>query len=153
MAMLRYLYDLPYTTDDAHWEDDGSMLLHAKVYTVAEKYELEGLKSMVYDQLCYLIHFTDDRPDLIPTIREIITGTPESDRLARKLILNHCTLRLSELSKSQDFMALLKDRGELGAAIITEQVRGSEIVALKKSQRRKKSASDTDWGQSFTQDS
>lgn len=138
MAMLRYLYDLPYTTDDTHWEDDGSMLLHAKVYTVAEKYELEGLKSMVYDQLGYLIRFEDDRPDLIPSIREIITGTPESDRLARKLMLNHCTLRLSELSKSQDFMALLKDVGELGAGIITEQVRTSEIVEFNKSQRRKK---------------
>jgi hypothetical protein len=122
--MLRFLYGLPYEADEAHWHDGKTMLPHAKVYVVAEKYESENLKAQVHKNMVKLIQFSGDKPDLIETVREIITQTPDTDTMARKLLIDHCVEFLSELSQDADFVALLEEHGALGAAVITSQQAG-----------------------------
>ena len=121
LAMLRFLYGLPYEADETHWHDGKTMLPHAQVYTVAEKYELENLKVQVHKNMVKLIQFSGDKPDLIETIREIIYQTPDTDTMARKLLIDHCVQFLSVLSKHEGFVALLEECGALGAAVITSQ--------------------------------
>jgi len=119
--MLRFLYGLPYPADDAHWHDDKTMLPHAQVYTVAEKYEVKNLKLQVHKNLTRLIQFSGDKPDLIESLREIITQTPDTDTMARTLLVDHCVNCLSQLSLQANFIALLEDCGTLDAALITSQ--------------------------------
>jgi hypothetical protein len=97
------------------------MLPHAKVYAVAEKYEVESLKSQVHKNMFKLIQFSGDKPDLIETVREIITRSPDTDNMARKLLIDHCVQFLSGLSQKADFVALLEEFGSLVAAVITSQ--------------------------------
>ena len=122
--MLRFLYGLPYEADEAHWHDGKTMLLHAEVYTMAEKYEVENLKAEVHKIMAKLIQFSGDKPDLIETIREIIAYTSEDDNMARKLLIDHCVEFLPVLSQREDFVALLEECGALGAAVITSQQAG-----------------------------
>lgn len=68
-----------------------------------------------------LIQTSGDKPDLIETIREIIYQTPDTDTMARKLLIDHCVQFLSKLSQHADFLALLEECGALGAAVITSQ--------------------------------
>lgn len=119
--MLRFLYDLPYEADEAHWHDGKTMLPHAEVYTVAEKYELESLKAQVHENMVKLIQFSGDKPGLIETIREIIDRTPDTDTMARKLLIDHCVQFLSELSQQEGFIALLEESVALGSAVIASQ--------------------------------
>jgi hypothetical protein len=121
LAILRFLYGLPYEAEEAHWHDGKTMLPHAKVYTLAEKYELENLKAQVHRNMAKLIQFSGDKPDLIETVREIITKSPDTDTMARKLLIDHCVEFLSGLSQNADFVALLEECGALGAAVITSQ--------------------------------
>jgi hypothetical protein len=123
--MLRFLYGLPYPADEVHWHDGKTILPHAQVYTVAEKYEMENLKVQVHQNMIKLIQFNGDKPDLIDTIREIITQTPETDTMARKLLVDHCVEHLSYLSRQADFVTLLEECGSLGAAVITTQQAGN----------------------------
>lgn len=119
--MLRFLYDLPYEADETHWHDGKTMLPHAEVYTVAEKYELESLKAEVHKNMVKLIQFSGNKPDLIETIREIIDRTPDTDTMVRKLLIDHCVQFLSGLIQQEGFVALLEENAALGAAVIASQ--------------------------------
>jgi len=119
--MLRFLYGLPYPADDTHWHDGKTMLPHAQVYTVAEKYEVENLKLQVHKNLTRLIQCSGDKPDLIENLREITIQTPDTDTMARTLLVDHCVNCLSQLSLQANFIALLEDCGTLDAALITSQ--------------------------------
>lgn len=119
--MLRFIYGLPYESDGALWHDGKTMLPHAQVYAVAEKYELENLKSLVHKNMFDIIQSGGDKPDLIETIREIINKTPESDTKARTLMVNICVDRLAQLSLQPEFITLLEESGKLGAAVIATQ--------------------------------
>lgn len=119
--MLRFLYDLSHEADEAHWHDGKTMLPHAEVYTVAEKYGLESLKAQVHENMVKLIQFSGDKLDLIETIREIIDRTPDTDTMARKLLIDHCVQFLSELSQQEGFIALLEESVALGSAVIASQ--------------------------------
>ena len=121
LAMLRFLYDLPYEADETHWHDGKTMLPHAEVYTVAEKYELEHLKAEVHKNMVKLIQFSGDKPDLIETIREIIDRTPDTDTMARKLLIDHCVQALPELIQKEGFVVLLEENTALGATVIASQ--------------------------------
>jgi len=106
--MLRFLYGLPYEADEAHWHDGKTMLPHAKVYIVAEKYGLENLKAQIHKNMVKLIQFSGDKPDLIETVREIVTQTLDTNTMARKLLIDHCVEFLSELSQNADFESSLR---------------------------------------------
>jgi hypothetical protein len=124
LAMIRFLYGLPYEADEPHWHDDKTMLPHAQVYTVAEKYELENLKVQVHKNMVKLIRVSGDKPDqtdLIETIRQIIETTPDTDTMARSLVIDHYVHWLPQLSQQSEFIALLEEHGKLGAAVITAQ--------------------------------
>jgi len=122
--MLRFLYGLPYEEDKAHWHDGKTILPHAEVYTVAEKYEIENLKAQVYKNMVNLISLAGDKPDLVDTLREIMTHTPDTDAMACKLLVDHCVAFLPVLSQHDNFVALLEECGALGAAVITSQQAG-----------------------------
>ena len=117
MALFRFLYGLPYGPDIAEHYDGKAMLQHANVYVVAEKYNVDNLKILVYDNTKRLLKYDGEKTDLYDSIETIINGTLESDTLARKLLIDHCVEYLRDLWKQEDFMALLGRVPDLGIAI------------------------------------
>lgn len=100
------------------------MLPHAQVYTVAEKYYLENLKVQVHKNMVKLTRFSGDKSDqtdLSETIHQTVETTPETDTMARSLVIDHCVHCLPQLSQQPEFVALQERYGKLGAAVITPQ--------------------------------
>jgi hypothetical protein len=119
--MLRFLYGLPYAEGMSTSYDGKALLQHAQVYGLAEKYGVENLKPLIYDNISALLQFGGDRTNLVETIETIIENTLDNNDMVRALLIDHCVEYLGELRQQKDFMDLLERVGDVGAAIIARQ--------------------------------
>jgi hypothetical protein len=120
--MLRFLYDLPYAEGISTTYDGKALLQHVQVYVLAEKYGVENLKPLIYDNISALLQFDGDKTDLVGTIQTIVENTLDNNDLVRALLIDHCIEYLGELGQQKDFVDLLERVGEVGAAIIASPV-------------------------------
>lgn len=118
MTMLRFIYGLVYTAEDEEDYNRKSLVHHALVYIVAEKYRLPSLRTAAHDALLSVLLGENAKEDLLEALRIIFIGTPHTDRGARPLLVKYCVSQLSSLTKRADFIVLLTDLAELGAAIL-----------------------------------
>lgn len=58
VALLRYLYDLPY--DEAFGDQRQLLQPYAEAYVVAEKYQAQGLNVVISEKLKHMIHSERD---------------------------------------------------------------------------------------------
>jgi hypothetical protein len=116
--MLRFLYDLPYAEGISESYDGKALLQHAQAYVVAEKYGVENLKPLIYDNMALLLEYGGEKTDLIATVETIVENTPDNKDMVRALLIDHCIEYLGELRKQSDFMDFLKRVGDVGAALI-----------------------------------
>lgn len=128
VALLRYIYGLPY---DECFGDQRKMLQpHAEAYVAAEKYQVQGLKFAISDNLKHMIHFEKDLrkewwdrenreiDEFIEALKIIVAGTPVHDNHARKVMVEVCVLNLRHLQAKPEFLSLLRESSDLGADII-----------------------------------
>lgn len=134
MALLHFLYDIPYQTD-ATKDWARALKSYAEVYVVAEKYQIGALKSDVFEKMQEII--TSDqyleteglRPDGVPerlknkidfidALRIIYAGTPTEDTQARKMMLEFLIQNINFLRKEVELLSLLRVCPDLGADII-----------------------------------
>jgi hypothetical protein len=126
VALLRYIYDLPY---DEIFGDRRTLLQpNAMVYVVAEKYQIEGLKLAVSRKMERLIQDAlgdstskSGTEDFLDALRIIVTGTHPSDQLARKVMVEGCILNLQHLQQQPAFTSLLRESADLGADILSHK--------------------------------
>jgi hypothetical protein len=131
MAVLRYLYGLPYAADLAEWHDGATLLPHVLVYTTAEKYQITGLKIESCATMSDIVgsyYGHDDRAlawrgssDHLDSLYQIHSGTPASDTEGRSLLVTYCVDRLQALSEDVAFMQLVADVPGLGAELIVHK--------------------------------
>lgn len=115
--MLRFIYGLPYTSEEGKRHDEGSLVPHALVYVVAEKYQMPQLKDAAHDALLSIFVRGPEPKDLVTALRIIFAGTLDTDDGARPLRVKYCVSQPSSLWKTNDFNMLLNDCAELGAAM------------------------------------
>lgn len=120
LAMLRFLYGLPYDEGISSAYDGKALLQHAQVYVVAEKYGVENMKPLIYDNISSLLEYGGDKTDLVEAVETIIENTPDTDDMVRTLLLDHCVEFLSELRERKDFMDLLSRVADVGASLIAK---------------------------------
>lgn len=118
--MLRFLYDLPYADGISASYDGKALLQHAEVYVVAEKYGVNNLKPLIYDDVSSLLEYNGEKTDLVDAIETIIENTPDNDNMVRTLLVGHCVEYLDELRQQKGFMDLLARVGDVGAALIAK---------------------------------
>jgi len=125
MALLRYLYGLPYEGDHAEWYDGLSLLPHALGYTVAEKYQIKEPQAAACAKMSDIICINKqnsmrllESSDLLDAIRTIIAGTPRSDEFGRELLVQHCVDEMRCFVKNENFMATVAELPELGAELL-----------------------------------
>jgi hypothetical protein len=125
LGLLRHLYDLPYNAsskpdDDKRWD---SLVSHAEVFVVAEKYQMQSLQDEICGRMGFWIDcaITEGRfskvDDFVKALREIVSRTSDNNR-ARSLMVRICAMNLRELQEVKAFISLLKEFGSLGADII-----------------------------------
>jgi hypothetical protein len=126
MALLRYLYGIPYPlidpeADDFHHFDEpcGSCLQdHALVLVVAEKYQITTLHMDTYKNMAKTIGLPNCSFDnFTVTLRTILTSTSK-DSLTRVIMMDACFAGLQEFRERKDFISLLVALPDLGIEII-----------------------------------
>jgi hypothetical protein len=126
VALLRYIYDLPY-------DDDFELRLkpYAMVYVVADKYQVNGLKLAVSDEMkriavclhpSQLSSLTLDEDvaisDFLDALRIVVTCTTTHDQLARRFMVEACIANLQAWHSEPALLSLLRESADLGAEII-----------------------------------
>lgn len=127
-GLLRYIYDLPYYSgsscdDDERW---NSLVPHAELYVVAEKYQIQGIQCEICSRLRNRIENSladgefPNVDDFIQALRKVVTQASDGN-LLRRLMVRICVMNLRELQLVPAFISLLQESGRLGADIIGHQ--------------------------------
>jgi hypothetical protein len=117
VALLRYIYDLPYdVSSELPWVRLEPL---AMIYVVADKTQVDGLKQAVSKRMkSYLEDHAFDEGDFINALKTIITGTTPHDIYVWKMMVNACVVNLRYLRGIAEFTSLLREHADLGADII-----------------------------------
>ncbi|KAI0425897.1 BTB/POZ protein [Xylaria sp. FL1042] len=114
-AMVHYFYHLDYNTPSTHAvkdddtiypstslfgkvaihqmethnvnDKDTDIVLHAKVYSLAEKYFINGLKKLALEKFKVAVKGKLVLDDFLEAAQEVYTSTPDSDRVLRNIVL------------------------------------------------------------------
>jgi hypothetical protein len=120
IKVLRHIYDLPYK--DAIGPNSYEVTLHslAMIYVTADKYQVEGLKKKVHREIQGHSNrkLLESPQDFLDALEVVITGTTPEDKHARKTMISACVEHIKDLQKSPDFLALMREHGDIGAEII-----------------------------------
>ena len=132
-ALLRFLYDLPYDAEaNSKWV--SSLLPHAQVYVVADKYQIGALKEAVADNMRKVItakSYTDksgylrycdsfkNSDDFFGALHIILEVTTASDVLARKVLTDFIIQNVDFFRKQNELLSLFKDYPELAVQLIS----------------------------------
>lgn len=124
MLVLRHLYGLE--SHVVETEDQHYLETQARVYAVADKYQVETLLVEVCKKLsdCLLPHQRGDTiniPDFLAASRIIFLGTPSDSSRGREIVVRTCVNLQRQLRNRPDVISLLSEAGALGAAIINHE--------------------------------
>lgn len=125
VGLLRHLYDLCYGAssqldDEKRWD---SLMPHAEVFVVAEKYQMECLQNEVCSNMRTRLEYSfqngqfSNLDDFLQALRNIVSHTSDNS-YARRLMVRTCVMHLRELQYVPAFISLLQEFGHLGADII-----------------------------------
>jgi hypothetical protein len=123
--MVHYLYNFDYSLPSSQKHrgglnklTQGPLVTHAKVYALAQKYLIRGLKGVALRKFKTAVGSTSpDDCDLIQAIQEVYTSTGEDDRGLRDIIVEkicHCSAWLDR----EDVQGALKGLGALTYDIV-----------------------------------
>lgn len=121
MALFRYIYDLPYefTDKDSEWQ------FLAKVYIVADKYEVEGLVRDVTRRMKLKFpsdgYLASSEEDFFAVVKLVFDNTVSQDAIGRTAMVDLCVCCIREFKELQEFQTLLSECDGLGAAIIAHE--------------------------------
>ncbi|KAI5927103.1 BTB/POZ protein [Camillea tinctor] len=107
-----------YSTDDYSTDETiippktSDILTHAKVYSLAEKYLIEGLKKLAFERFKTAIETNWDFQDFRDAIWEVYTSTVDADKGLRDIIVATLWKRPWMLGK-KEIQDLLKELGSL----------------------------------------
>lgn len=103
--------------------DLGSFLLvNAKVYFIADKYELKGLKGLACTKYQRVLLNTWNAPIFIESACHVLENTMETDQLLRDVIVQVASDHAKELLNRGEFVEMLKNHGDIAAGILRKVV-------------------------------
>lgn len=108
-AMLQFCYTTDYTYDTA---------LHAKVYAIAEKYNIKPLKDLARTKFETAADRDWDSPYFPTTIDFVYTSTPPNDRGLRDIVVKLSRDHLKSLLYRPGFESMMEDNGDFGKDLV-----------------------------------
>ncbi|KAF5020504.1 hypothetical protein F66182_7467 [Fusarium sp. NRRL 66182] len=111
------------------WEDNSNgdvshlpaLLSHARLYILADKYDVEDLRRLALRRLHALLHelvlFPQRISDIVALAQEIFTNTVEQDD-AREIIVKYFACFIEHIRDSPELVELLGKGGDFPAALI-----------------------------------
>lgn len=108
-AMLQFCYTIDYAYDTA---------LHAKVYAIAEKYNIKPLKDLARTKFEKAADRDWDSPYFPITTGFVYTSTPPDDRGLRDIVIKLSKDHLKSLLDRPEFESMMEDNGDFGKDLV-----------------------------------
>jgi len=118
-AMLNFLYHFDYQASTS------PMIFNAKVYGIADKYNIPTLKSKAIEKSRKSVETCWSMDDFPHAIREIYSSTPGNDRGLRDLVVKIACEHMETLSEQPEFRILLEEAYGFAADVVLFMARGS----------------------------
>lgn len=143
--MIDYLYTLDYddrpsssmVAEEAKQQQQAratdqapSLLINAKVYIIADKYELEALKWFACSKYKKVLWNTWNTPFFPESACHVLENTMETDRLLRDVIVRVASEHAKDLLDRDEFVEMLRNHGDIAADILRKVVKGCDQPAL-----------------------
>lgn len=87
--------------------DESHLLLHTRVYALAEKFDIPGLKDLAKSKFEMAMACYYDSPDFAEAIEEVYCSTIDSDRGLRDIVLQAFRSH-PQLASTQDVFSVIK---------------------------------------------
>jgi BTB/POZ domain len=136
-CMLQYFYLLDYDLSQPIESDniDGThpappliLVLHAQIYTVAEKYMVDGLKALAMEKFTQATANHWDANDFLEAAREAYTSTIDSDKGLRDIIVKVFYTHQRSLLDKEEAVQLLIDVPLLAVHLLKYPLRQSRTT-------------------------
>ena len=88
------------------------MIIHVRVYSLAEKYIIEGLTTLATSKFQAVIGTRWPLPQFPAIVREIFTSTPPTDKELRDVAVKKCARYVGDLLKKEETVAKINDKAE-----------------------------------------
>lgn len=130
--MMNFLYTLDYddhrSTSSARAFDPASLLVNAKVYIIADKYEIEALKKLACLKYEQVLSNTWNTSNFSESASHVFENTVETDRILRNVIVQVASDNVMALLDRGEFVELLKRHGDIAAEILRKVVTRNDAV-------------------------
>jgi hypothetical protein len=97
-----------------------SLLVNAKVYVIAEKYDIQALKQWAVVKYKEVLLATWNSSSFIESAILVFENTPESDRMLREVIIQKASENARALFDRNEFVALLESHGSFAAEVLRD---------------------------------
>lgn len=98
--------------DDSYETDESHLLTHTRVYALAEKYDVPGLKSLAQRKFEMAMACYYDSPEFADAIEEVYCSTIDSDRGLRDVVLQAFRSH-PQLANTGDVFGVIKETPSL----------------------------------------
>ena len=93
--------------NQANRKRTSQLVIHARVYALAEKYDVQGLKTLAFEKFELLLADQCAESDLLEVAEEVYTSTIDSDRGLRNLVLQ-CFRKRPSLASSSKVQSIIE---------------------------------------------
>lgn len=100
----------------------SSLLINAKTYIMAEKYNIESLKEWAVNKYKEVLPATWNSTSFIESAGLIFENTPASDRMLREVVIRKASENAKALFDRGEFVALLQSHGDFAADVLRDVV-------------------------------
>ncbi|CAG8959316.1 hypothetical protein HYFRA_00013086 [Hymenoscyphus fraxineus] len=105
------------------------LLAHTLVYTIADKFDVPGLKEVAVEKFKEALARIPNPLDVwTEVVRAVYGGTPESDRGLKDIAALFSIKNCQELLAKDDFVKLCEEKWEIGMEILRELVKDPRVV-------------------------
>jgi hypothetical protein len=103
------------------------LLTHAKVYVMAEKYDVPALKALSKEKYEAAVSTAWNDFIFTKSLKLIYDETPDSDRVMRDIAAKAAASHLAQLLERGEFLGLCKTNGEIGVDILKASLSSTAI--------------------------
>ena len=128
--MITFFYTGKYDHGSFPCSTVGDILMaHTLVYSIADKYDIKGLKVLAKAKFEYLARVAWSCGDYLAVVAQVFDTTPDTDMGLRDIVGLECAEHIDELLASEAWGELLSNNGTIGRVIL-KIVRQRSIEAV-----------------------
>jgi hypothetical protein len=99
-----------------------ALLVNAKIYIIADKYDIRALKEWAVAKYKEVLPGTWNSTSFIESASLVFENTPESDRMLREVIIRKASENAKALFDRGEFVALLQSHGDFATEVLRDVV-------------------------------